>query len=168
MISIRDYLEANRTLPLMGGTRLPGSDNSASSGTARAESSDDHKVLLARILLEGLKHSLIETEPGDPARLRASFQEVLDSLQSGAPCAQLLSSAAQAMDALKVHNDHVVEAMRRPTIELQAKVKFLTDAITAISSSSAENIRRLRGIKGQMMSSMDLKDIRSLRVQLGD
>ena len=168
MISIRDYLEANRALPFTEGTRLTDWDNSASAGTACAESSDDRNVLLARILLEGLQHSLIEAEPGDSARLQASFQPVLDGLQSGAASTQLLVSAAQAMDALKLYNEHIVEALRRPASELQAKVKFLTDAITAISSTSSENIRRLRGIKSQMLSSMDLKDLRSLRLQLSD
>jgi GGDEF domain-containing protein len=91
---------------------------------------------------------------------------MLAALGSEAPLADLMDLAANAMDALKQHNLHVVEYLRSKDIELQAKVRLLTDCITSVSSSSSENMRRLQQIKSQLLSTLDVKQIYSVRERL--
>jgi GGDEF domain-containing protein len=90
------------------------------------------------------------------------------ALESGAPPGELLEHAARAMNALKQHNQEVLECLRRPVVELQLKVKLLTAAITSISSASDATISRLRQIKGQLVSTVSAREIHSLKIRLSE
>ncbi|MGD1073181.1 MAG: diguanylate cyclase [Bryobacteraceae bacterium] len=127
---------------------------------------DDTLPRLVRLLIEGVERNCVEGAPDELARFQVSTQPVLAAIESAAPPDELLGHAARAMDALKQYNRHAAEYLRRPAAELQAKVKLLTAAITAISSSSSENIQRLQQIKGQLLSSLDPRDIRAMRLRL--
>jgi len=141
VISIRRYLLADQKT---GATLLP----------------------LVQLLIEGIEQHSVEGAPGELAHLRESAQRMLAALGSEAPLAELMDLAANAMDALKQHNLHVVEYLRSKDIELQAKVRLLTDCITSVSSSSSENMRRLQQIKSQLLSTLDVKQIYSVRERL--
>jgi GGDEF domain-containing protein len=141
VISIRRYLQADQKT---GATLLP----------------------LVQLLIEGIEKHSVEGAPGELAHLRESTQRMLDALDSGAPLTELLDLGASAIDALKQHNLHVVEYLRGKDVELQAKVRLLTDCITSVSSSSSENMRRLGQIKSQLLSTLDVKQIYSVRERL--
>lgn len=141
MISIRRYLQDDRE-------------------------TDNALLRLAQLLIEGVAGSAVEGAESAP--LHESTQQVLAALESGAPAAEVLEHATQAMDALKRHNQDVVECLRRPVAELQLKVKLLTAAITAISSTSDATIGRLRQIKGQLLSAVSAREIHSLKAHLSE
>jgi GGDEF domain-containing protein len=126
---------------------------------------EDPLLPLVRILLEGIGNHAVEGAPGESA-LRESTQRVLAALELQTPPAELLTLGANAIDALREHNLSAAEHHRYPIAELQAKVRLLTDAVTSISSSSPENVRRLEQIKGQLLSTMKVKEIHSLRERL--
>jgi GGDEF domain-containing protein len=119
---------------------------------------------LTQLLIEGVAGNAVEG--AESAALNESTQQVLAALESGARPAELLEHAARAMDALKQHNQEALENLRRPLVELQLKVKLLTAAITAISSTSDATIGRLRQIKGQLLSTFSAREIHSLKAQL--
>jgi GGDEF domain-containing protein len=123
---------------------------------------------LAQLLIEGVARSAAEGLPVESPSLHESTRQVLAALESGAPPEELLGHAARAMDALKQHNQEVVEYLRRPVAELQLKVKLLTAAITAVSSTSDATIGRLRQIKGQLLSTVGAREIQSLKVHLSE
>jgi GGDEF domain-containing protein len=123
---------------------------------------------LVQLLIEGVERHAVEGAPEDSARLRESTQAVLAAIESGAAPDELLSLGTAAMQALARNNAQALEYMRRPVAELQAKVKVLTAAVTAISSTSGENIRHLQQIKAKVLSSMDVRDIRTLRTQVSE
>jgi GGDEF domain-containing protein len=125
----------------------------------------DPLLPLLQILLEGMGTHTVEGAPGESA-LRESTQRVLSALELRAPPAELLALGANAVDALRQHNSGAAEHHRQPIAELQAKVRLLTDAVTSISSSSPENVRRLEQMKGQLLSTMKVKEIHSLRERL--
>ena len=141
MISIRRYLQADQKT---GATLRP----------------------LVQLLIEGIEKHSVEGAPGELAHLQESARRMLDALESGAPLTELLDLGTSAMDALKQHNLHVVEYLRGKDVELQAKVRLLTDCITSVSSSSSENMRRLGQIKSQLLSTLDVKQIHSARERL--
>jgi len=130
------------------------------------QKTDDTPLQLVQLLIEGIERHCPNGEPGELERLRESTQRVLAALGSRTPPAELLGLGASAMDALKQHNLNVVEYLRRPVVELQAKVRLLTECITSVSSSSAENIGRLQQIKSQLLSTLSVKEIRSMRDRL--
>ncbi len=123
---------------------------------------------LAQLLVEAMDRHAVEGAPEELARFRGSTREVLSALGTHAPPDELLQHATRAVEALKVYNQHVAEYLRRPVVELQAKVRLLTAAITAVSSASHQNIRRLQEIKGQVLGSMDVRDMRFLRQRLSE
>ena len=123
---------------------------------------------LALLLIEAMDRHAVEGAPEELARFQECTRELIGALGSHAPPAELLASAERAVEALRQYNLHVVEYWKRPVADLQAKVKLLTAAITAVSSASQENILRLREIKGQVLGSMEVKDIRSLRTRLAE
>ena len=127
---------------------------------------DDSLLRLAQVLIEGIERNSLEGAPDELARFHVSTRQVVAAIESSAPPEELLAHASRAMDALKLYNQHVADYLRRPGAELQAKVRLLTSAITAISSTSSENIHRLQQIKGQLLSSMDPKDVRTMRARL--
>jgi GGDEF domain-containing protein len=114
-----------------------------------------------------MERHAVEGAPKDLERFRENTQGLLAALGT-VPPPELLDQAASAMEALRQHNQDAVEYLRRPVAELQAKVKLLTAAITAVSSSSEENIRRLQQIKGKVLASADAREFRSLRTQLAE
>jgi GGDEF domain-containing protein len=125
-------------------------------------------IQLVQLLVEGVERHLVEGAPGDAARLRESTQALLASLEAGADPRDMLALGTQAMSALKQNNERAADFLRRPVAELQAKVKILTAAVTAVSGASQENIRHLQQIKTKLLSSMDVRDIRTLRTQLSE
>jgi hypothetical protein len=133
-----------------------------------ARETESASFRLAQMLIEGVACTAVEGEPGDSAPLHESTRQVLAALESGAPAAALLGLAAQAMDTLKRHNQEVLEGLRRPVLELRLKVKLLTAAITAISSTSDATISRLRQIKGQLLSTVGAREINSLKIHLSE
>jgi GGDEF domain-containing protein len=141
VISIRKYLQADRRI-------------------------EDTLAQLAQLLIDGMDRHAVEAAPGELDRLRETTQPLLAGLESNPVPDDLLEQAALAMEALHQYNQNAVEYLRRPIAELQAKVRMLTAAITAVSSTSHENIRRLREIKSQMLLSIGVKEIRSLRGRL--
>ncbi len=141
MISIRRYLQAD-------------------------QKTADTLVQLARMLVEGIQRDSVEGAPGESVFLREITQRVLMALESEAPADELLALGANAMDALKRHNLNAVEYLRFPVVELQAKVRLLTEAVTSVSSSSSENVHRLQQIKGQLLSTPEVREIRSLKESL--
>lgn len=143
LISIRDYLQADRQ-------------------------TENALKRLSHLLIEGIERYSVHGPTAALESLREHTQRVLRALESNAPPDELLPHGSTAMEALKRYNDQVVEYLRQPDEELQAKVKVLTAAITSISSASSENVRRLKQIKSQMLSSVDLKDFRSQRMLLSD
>jgi GGDEF domain-containing protein len=126
----------------------------------------DTLLPLVQLLIEGIELHAVEGAPGQLAQLRESTQKVLAALESQTPPAELLGLGASAMDALKQHNLRVVEYLRSKDVELQAKVRLLTDCITSVSSSSSENMRRLQQIKSQLLSSLDVKQLHSVKDRL--
>jgi GGDEF domain-containing protein len=127
---------------------------------------DDTLLRLVHLLMEGIERHSVEGAPEELARLREGTRRVVEAIESAVPPDELLELGAGAMDALKQYNEHVAEHLRGPIAELRAKVRLLTDAITAISGSSSENIQRLQEIKGRLLSPLDPRDIRSMRMKL--
>ena len=143
MISIRSYLQADRQ-------------------------TENALLQLVQVLLDGIERHSIEGAPEELANLKGTTRRVIEALEAHESPDEPLARAALAMDTLKQHNERAVEYLRRPVAELQAKIKLLTAAITSVSSASSENIQRLEKIKSQMLSSVEVKDIRSLRKLLSD
>ena len=150
MISIRKYLQTDR----------------------EADRETENVLLqLARLLIEGIECHAVGGAPGELEHLRASTQQILAALVSDSPPLQpgeLLGFGMCVVDALKQHNENVVEYLRAPIAELQAKVKLLTAAITDVSSTSAENIARLRQIKARLLPTIGVKDIHLLKMHLSE
>ena len=130
------------------------------------QKSDDTLLPLVQLLIEGIELHSVEGAPGDTRSLRESTRKLLAAVESESPADELLVLGASAMGALKEHNLHAVENLRYTVAELQAKVRLLTDCITSISSSSAENIGRLQQLKSQLLSTLGVKEIRSMRDRL--
>ena len=141
VISIRKYLQADR----------------------RAEEALER---LCRLLLEGMDQSAPEDESEARARLRESTRSALAAMVEGSPPDELLERGARATEALKNYHSHAVERALRPLAELRAKVILLTQAITSVSASSSENIRRLQEIRDKILRAVDGKELRSLRVSM--
>ncbi len=147
MISIRSYLQAERQTD---------------------RQTDQAPFLLVQLLLDGLTRHAVEGAPDELARLREATQNVEAALNSHAPPSELLALATVALDALRQNNQQATKTLRQPVAELKSKVKMLTAAITSISSSSSENIQRLQKIRSQMLWSVEVKNIRSLRTSLSE
>lgn len=143
MISIRRYLQAERE-------------------------TENPLLHLVQLLIDGVERQAAEGPPGGSARLRECTHRLRAAVESGSPPDELPEHAARAMDALKQHHQELMESLQRPVAELQAKVKLLTAAITAVSSSSDENISRLRQIKGQLLGPMNVREIHLLRTHLSE
>jgi GGDEF domain-containing protein len=121
---------------------------------------------LVEVLIQGIERYSVEGAPGELTRLRSSTRQILTALAAGAAQEEVLRLAAHAIEALKDHNERAVEHLLLPVIELQAKVKLLAEAITAVGSNSGESIRKLQLIKGQLLATLDVRDIRSLKARL--
>ncbi len=127
-------------------------------------------IQVAELLIDGIEKHAVESASGESARLGESMRQVLSAIESGTSCPpeELVGHTTRAMDALQQYNQNAVEYLRRPIAELQAKVKILTAAITAVSSTSEENIGRLRQIRGQLLSTVGVKEIHLLRTHLAE
>jgi GGDEF domain-containing protein len=123
---------------------------------------------LCRLLLEGMEQFAPEDASEEFAQLRASTRSVLAAMDEGAAPADLLEPGIRAAEALKNYHRHVVEQAQRPAAELRAKVKLLTEALTSVSASGSENIRRLQEIRDNVLTVMDVKQLRTLRVRLSE
>jgi GGDEF domain-containing protein len=143
VISIRKYLQADRQ-------------------------AEESLAQLCRVLLAGMEQSAAQSESAESTRVLESTQSVLAGMDAGVPTAELLENASRTVAAFQQHHCHVVEQAQWPVADLRAQVKVLTAAITEVSSSSHENIRRLQQIKDKVLSVMDVKELRTLRSRLGE
>ena len=143
MISIRNYLQADRRTEQM-------------------------LLQLVRLLVCGLEQHSAGGAPEEASRLHERSREFLGALDSQLAPEELLSHAENVLDALRQHNQAAKEYLQRPVQELQAKVKMLTEAITAMSSGRWDGIQRLRQIKQEMTSLASVKEVHSFRRQLGE
>lgn len=122
---------------------------------------------VCRLLLEGMEQSVADDRSEPNQKLRQSIRNCVAAMDSRLPHEELIEHAGTTVEALKEYRQHIFEDTQQPLDELRAKVKILTSAITAVSSSSHANIRHLQQIKNNVLS-MDVKETRSLRAKLGE
>jgi hypothetical protein len=100
--------------------------------------------------------------------LRQSIQDLAEAMDNALPIDGLVPLASALAVSLRRCHEGGLEEAHRELDELRAKVTILTSAITAVSSSSHENIRRLRQIKDKILTLGDTRDLRALRLRLGE
>ena len=141
MISIRRYLALDQTT---AGTLLQ----------------------LARLLMEGLECPWVDHPPPALVQIRESAAKIRASLECELLPDDLLTRAAEAMEALKQHNRGCAEEIQRPLVELHTKVRLLTEAIESIAGGSSQNINHLKQLRTQLLETREMKDVQLLRVRL--
>jgi GGDEF domain-containing protein len=127
---------------------------------------DSVPLPMLQTLIEGIERYSVPGAPEESARFRECSRQLLSAIESHASADELQRHTASLLEAFKQHNQRAVESWQQPMAESQAKVRVLTEVISAISGSSSENIRRLQEIKGQLLSAADVREIRSLRARL--
>ena len=141
MISIRTYLRAEKQ-------------------------THDMLCRLVHLLIGGIEGHALEGAPEKAAWLHEKLQQVLIALGTQAEPDELFGRAERAIEALGDNNRSAADNLQGSIAELQAKVGMLTDAITAVSRANPENIRRLKQMKDELVSTVDVREIRSLRARL--
>ena len=126
-----------------------------------------YRLASLRILDSLIHHALPAGDKSDYASFRENLSRVISKFEEGhAQPADILVCAGAASASIQEYHRHAVTALKGRSIELQAVVSLLTEAMAEVSAGSTRSVERLRHIEHRLSRSQELHDIRDLRQEM--
>lgn len=136
-------------------------------------SSDDRETAeaferMARLLLQAIGLHAVEGDRVDLDSFQAAVTSVQTSLDQDPSPKNVLAATGSAVGALQNYNKRTSLFIRAKSVELQAIVGMLTQAMTQISNGSQNSISRLQELQKEIEHASMLGDVRALKTRLSD
>lgn len=136
-------------------------------------SSDDRETAeaferMARLLLQAIGLHAVEGDRVDLDSFQAAVSSVQTSLDQDPSPKNILAATGSAVGALQNYNKRTSLFIRAKSVELQAIVGMLTQAMAQISNGSQNSISRLQELQKEIEHASMLGDVRALKTRLSD
>ena len=136
-------------------------------------SSDDRETAeaferMARLLLQAIGLHAVEGDRVDLDSFQAAVTSVQTSLDQDPSPKNVLAATGSAVGALQNYNKRTSLFIRAKSVELQAIVGMLTQAMAQISNGSQNSISRLQELQKEIEHASMLGDVRALKTRLSD
>jgi len=131
----------------------------------------DEEAALRRVislLLNGIATRAVQGDRAEYESFQNNMQRIQETAGTDVPPDVLLVIAGSAIQALEDYSKRTTRFIRRQGTELQNIIAMLTGTVISIGSGSDRSVRRLQEIGHQLESVVELEDVQTLKVRLGD
>lgn len=131
----------------------------------------DEEAALRRVislLLNGIATRAVQGDRAEYESFQNNMQRIQETAGTGVPPDVLLVTAGSAIQALEDYSQRTTRFIRKQGTELQNIIAMLTGTVISIGSGSDRSVRRLQEIGHQLESVVELEDVQTLKVRLGD
>jgi GGDEF domain-containing protein len=120
------------------------------------------------LLLNGIATRAVQGDRAEYEAFHGNMQRIQETAGEKAPPDGLLVVAGSAVQALEDYSQQTTKFIRKQGAELQNIISMLTRTVISIGAGSDRSVQRLQEIGHELEGAVELDDVRTLKVRLGD
>ena len=128
----------------------------------------DALVRVLNLLLQGIAIHAAEGDADDHALFRETLDHASTTFADGTRSSEYLVQVGVVLKAMEDYNRRTSRLLQQRSAELQSMVAMLAKAVQSVSAATEENVTWLKQVEQQIVSVVQIDDVRVLRSKLTD